>query len=222
MRHLWTVICIVWSIWALGPGTGIAQEIVEPSTKTRFPTTRPFLDGAALGPALDCVGTAVRKKFIFKVYGMCLYVDIPVLHQRVGDTADPETIAQALIRGGVAHAFVLHFVRNVDARKIVDAFREGLQKNWPDGAFDPDQPGVRQFLAATNFDIRDGQEIQIWIDAQSRVHIRFADRPVVTIDDPTLQRAITGIWLGARPVHKKMKASLLRDLPGRLRAASAP
>jgi len=168
-------------------------------------------------PAVQCVGTAVWKRLVFKVYGMCLYMDLEGLRQQAGSRKlSADEAARLLVEGDVRRGFVLQFVRDVDKDNIVEAFREGLRKNWPGGPFSETHPAVQQFLDAVRSDIARGQEIRIWLDPEGAVTIQFAQRPAVRIADPSLVRAIAGIWLGAQPVSPDIRASLLKDLPVRI------
>jgi len=217
MRRRWALSC--WfGLWVLGGGVFwplSAQEVTEPATGTKFPAQRPFLDEAGQ-PTVQCVGTAVRKRLVFKVYGMCLYVDLNGLRQRAaGKPLSTDDAARLLIEGDVPRGFVLQFVRDVGRDNIVEAFREGLRKNWPGGGFSESVPSVQQFLNAVGYDIAKGQEIRLWLDAGGNVTVQFAQRPAVRIADATLARAVAGIWLGAQPVSPDIRASLLKDLPAR-------
>ncbi len=218
MRQLGALFCFL-GLGVLGGGVVSplsAQEITEPATGTKFPVQRPFLDEAGQ-PTVQCVGTAVRKRLVFKVYGMCLYVDLDGLRQRAAGTRlSTDDTARLLIEGDVPRGFVLQFVRDVGKDNIVEAFREGLQKNWPGGGFSESAPSVQQFLNAVGHDITKGQEIRLWLDAGGNVTVQFAQRPAVRIADATLARAIAGIWLGTQPVSPDIRASLLKDLPARL------
>ncbi|GBC84817.1 hypothetical protein HRbin11_01252 [bacterium HR11] len=217
MRQLGALFCFL-GLGVLGGGVVSslsAQEVTEPATGTKFPAQRPFLDEAGQ-PTVQCVGTAVRKRLVFKVYGMCLYVDLDGLRQRAGGRKlSADEAARLLIEGGVHRGFVLQFVRDVGKDNIVEAFREGLRKNWPGGGFPESAPSVQQFLNAVGYDIAKGQEIRVWLDAEGNVTLQFAERPAVRIADPSLARAVAGIWLGAQPVSPDIRASLLKDLPAR-------
>jgi hypothetical protein len=218
MRRRWVSFCLL-GLGVLGGGVFSslsAQEVTEPATGTKFPAQRPFRDEAGQ-PAVQCVGTAVRKRLVFKVYGMCLYVDLEGLRQQAGSRKlSADEAARLLVEGDVRRGFVLQFVRDVDKDNIVEAFREGLRKNWPGGPFSETHPAVQQFLDAVRSDIARGQEIRIWLDPEGTVTVQFAQRPAVRIADPSLVRAIAGIWLGAQPVSPDIRASLLKDLPVRI------
>ncbi len=193
-----------------------AQEVTEPSTGTKFPARRPFRDEVGQ-PTVQCVGTAVRKRLIVKVYGMCLYVDLEGLRQRAaGRKLSADDAGRLLVEGDVPRGFVLQFVRDVGRDNIVEAFREGLRKNWPGGGFSESAPAVQQFLSAVGYDIARGQEIRIWLDPEGGVTVQFAQRPAVRVADAPLARAVAGIWLGAQPVSPDLRASLLKDLPSLL------
>jgi hypothetical protein len=147
---------------------------------------------------------------------MCLYVDLEGLRQQVGGRKlSADEAARLLIEGSVRRGFVLQFVRDVSKDNIVEAFREGLRKNWPGEPFSETHPAVRQFLDAVRSDIARGQEIRIWLDPEGAVTVQFAQRPAVRIADASLVRAVAGIWLGAQPVSPDLRASLLKDLPAR-------
>ncbi len=208
-----SIVLIAWSF------TVFAQDkITEPSTKVTFPVQRTFLDkdGAS---AMTCIGTGVRKKFVVKVYGICFYVALDEVRALFPDgfTAD-DAHFEKLLSGTYHRAFIMRFVRGVGKDKIVGAFRDGLKKNWPAGSkFDPNNEAVKAFLDANNFDIEKNQEIQIWIDNENTVYVINGTHPVQSVQDETLAQAVTGIWLGKKPVSGKMKKGLVSRLPGLLK-----
>ena len=194
-----------------------AQEkmVIEPSTKVKFPESRPFLDQEA-GVITQCAGTDVRKKFIVKVYAICFYVNVEELKTLFPDGfTGTEDDYQKLIEGSYHRGFVMRFVRGVGKGKIVGAYRDGLKKNWPGGekTFDANQESVKAFLEASNHDIDKNAEMHIWIDNQGTIYVKHGTLPVQEIKDPDLAKVITAIWLGKKPVNKNMKKKLVKWLP---------
>lgn len=217
MKKQWFRLTVFSLLFLIGSGPFLFSEegtITEPSTKVTFPETRPFADQDG-GVTTHCVGTDVRKKFVVKVYAICFYANVDELKSVfpdgfTGSEADYEKLLNASYHRG----FVMHFVRDVGKDKIVDAYRDGLKKNWPGGEskFNPQAESVKAFLEASNYDVKKNDLIQIWIDNTGTIFVRHGERPVQQIQDPELAKVVTAIWLGRKPVNKNMKKKLVSRL----------
>src|SRR5262249_32653023 len=108
-----------------------AESVEEPATNIRFDAAT-----SVDGRPYVLLGVGVRRKFVVKVYAMALYVDeaearhaFPALATRAGGRDHAKLVA-----GDHAQSFVLwgtfgklarlHFVRDVEVKKIREAFEE--------------------------------------------------------------------------------------------------
>lgn len=190
------------------------STLIEPSTHVRFPLMRTYLNAPEALP-MRCVGTDVRKKFIVKVYAICFYVNSEEMNKMFPEGFNAtETDYAQLLKASYHRGIIMHFVRDVGKDKIADAFEEGLKKNWPEGStYDKAMPALQAFLDASRHDIKNNQEIQIWIDDHGTITVLHGTLPSVRIQDEILAQAVTGIWLGRDPVNKGMKANMVQFLP---------
>jgi Chalcone isomerase-like len=189
-----------------------AEDITEPATGHAFAAAR---DGMLL------MGTGVRKKFVVKVYAMALYVDeaaakqaFPALVSRAGGRDRGKLLAsdhaQAFVMWGQFPKLgILHFVRDVDAEKIRGAYQESLEDELSDKAPPDMKKAAEGFVAAFDVDVKSGQEIQIRSGADGKITISIAGQKRELPANPKLARAVWGIWLGAKPISKDMRASLV-------------
>src|SRR5512140_1919157 len=123
MRIL-TLLCSV----ALLSLTSFSQEMVtEPSTEKTFPAEITLKQGGT-DYTLTLTGTAVRKKLMFKVYGMAAYAQQPPKGNR-------DEAFKAMLTDGKAKQITMVFVRDVDAPKIRETYLEGLKKNCSEDDF---------------------------------------------------------------------------------------
>jgi hypothetical protein len=143
-------------------------------------------------------GAGYRKKFFIKVYVGALYLRQPV--NRVDRILDAD----------MPRVMLLHFVHNVSATQLADAWREGFANNQ--STFDIQ--GLRGRLGDFNTMMRDvkpgdslrlelmpGGDTRVWIDDKLRGTVRGLD----------FQRALLNVWLGPKPADSGLKRALLGD-----------
>lgn len=151
---------------------------------------------AADGTHLVLNGAGVRSKFVVDVYVAALY-----LPQKT-------TSAAAAWQGAAAKRMQLHFLRDVDAKKIVAAWDEGFAANT-DAA---DLPKLRDRIERFNAlfpALRKGDIVALeYVPARgTQVSIGAQIRGTIVGDD--FAQALFRIWLGEQPVSAKLKSSLL-------------
>jgi Chalcone isomerase-like len=193
-----------------------ADEVKESATGVTFATER-----TVGGHKLMLFGTGVRKKFVVKVYAMALYGDeeearrnFPALVARAGGKSRAALLgsdhAQTfLIWGAFTKLGVLHFVRDVGAEKIRDAFKEGLEEELSEKAAPELRKAAETFLAMFDKDLKDGSEILIRTDGDGHVRVEIAGDKKDGPSNPKLARAIWAVWLGAKPISPDMRKSLV-------------
>lgn len=188
----------------------VFAEVKEPKTGVGFSET---INQA--GTELILAGVGVRTKMIVKVYAGALYVDTAAksaLAQFKSKAAKPDqSVYDAIADGNFAKMFLLHFARDVDSGKITEAFREGLAKNVDLKAADI-QKDAEAFLSASKVDMKEGQEMKVFIKADEIIVITptGASQP---IKNSKLAGAVARIWLGKDPISEDLKKGMVGRLP---------
>jgi len=166
-----------------------AQETVrEPSTGKSFPVTvRYAWHGTEY--TMSLTGTAVRKKLVFKVYGMAHYAQDP-------PSGSKEDVFRALLADGKARQITMDFARDVDAGKIRDAYMDGFRENATADEMKAIQPLVDQFVGFFAVDVKENQQFIIrWLPGGTVVAtVAGEEKPPITSD--VFARVLWSIWLG--------------------------
>lgn len=183
---------------ALFGGCLLAQEMVEESsTGKQFPREVTFsYDGTEY--TLQATGTAVRKKYFFKVYGMVHY-------QQDAAPGSKSELFSSILSDGKAKQITMDFARGVGAGKIQGAYREGFEKNLSEEKFAELQPQIEQFVGYYGNDVKeDEQYILRWLPGGTILAIvQGEEKPAITNVD--FARALWAIWLGEDSIVKRDK-----------------
>lgn len=176
----------------------LAQEMVkESSTGKEFPKQVSFThDGTEY--VLSITGTAVRKKMVFKVYGMAHYLqDVPM--------GSAEEGLSAAMSDNKAKQITMDFARNVGPDKIQEAYRESFQKNATAQELAEIQPLVEQFVGYFNKEVKENdQYILRWLPGGTVVAIvQGEEKPAIT--NPTFARVLWSTWLGKNSIVDRNK-----------------
>ena len=148
------------------------------------------------GTDLVLNGLGIRKATFLavKVYVAALY-----LPQKASDAAQ--------IHGGQPWQLVLHFVRDVDASDIRNAFEEGFKKNSGD-KLAALQPRI-ETLDARMVDFKEGQYLSFTNDAAKGVAVDVNGAGGSAIEGADFATALLSIWTGREPPNEDLKAGLL-------------
>ncbi|MGB1110254.1 MAG: chalcone isomerase family protein, partial [Gammaproteobacteria bacterium] len=131
--------------------------------------------------------------FGIKVYAMALYLEAP--------QAEPEAIM-----ADTGHKrLVMHFLRDLDASQLSEAWQEGFEKNSP--AIATLQPALDQFKAAMT-DVKEGDWMVMEIQADG-VHVTLNDQTLVDISADGFAAGLLSVWLGPEPPNDHLKEGLL-------------
>ena len=196
-RYIVTLAIVVafflsWSIPAL------AQEMVEESsTGKKFPAEVSFTyDGKDY--TLSLTGLTVRKKFVFKVYGVAHYMEEP------GSMSEEEAY-KAVLTDGKAKQITMDFARDVGAGKIQGAYRDGFKKNATDAEMSEIQQYVDQFVGYFDKDVKENEQyILRWLPGGTVVTIvQGEEKPAIT--NATFAKVLWSIWLGEDSIVKREK-----------------
>jgi hypothetical protein len=166
------------------------EQVVEPSTGKKFPAT------VTIGsdqPALSLTGVAVRKKFVFKVYGMAHYAQDPPS----GAATD---VFKALLSDGKAKQITMEFARDVDGEKIHDAYADGFKENATGEELAKIQPLVDQFVGYFAGGVKENQQFILrWLPG-GVVKATICGEEKPTITNTTFARILWTIWLGEHSI----------------------
>jgi len=184
--HSFLVAVLVLCVFA--PVAPAQDEVEEPSTDRKFPKTVTFESGGG-NYSLTVTGLAVRKKFMFKVYGMAHYMDVAGFENK-------EAVFEAAKSDERAKQITMVFVRDVEAKKIQDAYREGIKKNATDEEFEEIKDLVERFAGFYTKDIAKGDRYVIrWLPGGVVESLNHG-APNETITDATFASVLWQIWLG--------------------------
>ena len=138
---------------------------------------------------LTATGTAVRKKFIFKVYGMVHYM-------QNAPSGSSKEIFSAILKDNYAKQITMDFTRNVGADKIKDAFQSGFTKNASKEELSNIQPLINQFLEYFNSEVKKNEQyILRWLPSGTVISI-IQGTEYPPISDVTFARVLWTIWFG--------------------------
>jgi ZIP family zinc transporter len=145
-------------------------------------------------------GAGKREKFIFDVYVAGLYLQT---HEsdaaQVSGDAGPKRISMTLLR-------------NLSAEQLSDALREGIALNSTPGEIAALQPQVDALIAIMTAigTAHKGDVITIDFLSDGNTVVGIGGEPRgKPIPGASFQRALLGVWLGAKPVQADLKEALL-------------
>ena len=176
-----------------GAGTVAAQDFKDPKSEVAF---------AIDNGDLTLLGTGLRIKKIaflkFKAYAFGFYVDKAAadLAPFKGKPASDD-LRKALQTGDFKKELVLHFMRDLDAKKIQDAMREALEKGTDPKVLD-------QFIAYFP-EIKVGERCTLrWVPGGTIETVMMGqEKPPIT--DRVFAEKLYGLYVGPKPLQKDFK-----------------
>lgn len=176
----------------------LAQETVkESSTGKEFPKQVSFThDGTEY--VLSITGTAVRKKMVFKVYGIAHYMQ----DAAIGSAEEGLTAAMSEDK---AKQITMDFARNVGPDKIQDAYRESFKKNATAEELAEIQPLLDQFVGYFDKEVKENEQyILRWLPGGTVLTIvQGEEKPAIT--NATFARVLWSTWLGKNSIVDRNK-----------------
>lgn len=176
-----------------------AQSVKEPSSGVDFPG-----QVSVGGANATITGTGIRKRYGFKVYAIAAYLDTAKANKQ----QDPIT---RMLTDGPAKQITMHFVRDVGAAKVREAFQESLEKNIPSYATSPAKKNAEAFLAAVT-DVATNDEIQLRWTQGGKLELIIKGQSKATFQDQVLARGVWSIWLGESPISADIKTGLIEKI----------
>jgi hypothetical protein len=168
---------------------GFGQENAkEPSTGKTFPVQVTYTYNGA-EHTMSLTGMTVRKKFVFKVYGMAHYMEEPV-------KASEADALKAVLEEGKSKQITMDFARDVDAAKIKDAYADGFKENATSDELKSIQPQVDQFTSYFTDEVKENQQFILrWLPGGVVIaSIAGVEKPPIT--SPAFARVLWSIWFG--------------------------
>lgn len=176
----------------------LAQETVkESSTGKNFPKQVTFThDGTEY--VLSITGTAVRKKMVFKVYGIAHYLQ----DAAIGSAEEGLTAAMS---GDKAKQITMDFARNVGPDKIQEAYLESFKKNATAEEMAEIQPLLDQFVGYFDKEVKENEQyILRWLPGGTVLAIiQGEEKPAITSE--TFARVLWSTWLGKNSIVDRNK-----------------
>jgi hypothetical protein len=175
-------------IVALSTNLALAKECVG----VKFDDER-----SAAGQTLKLNGLGLRQATMFKVnvYVAGLYA------------AAPSKDANALLAANTPKLLVLHFVRDVGARDLREAWEEGFEHNAKDRV--ADFKARIEKLQSWMADMSKGQTLTFLHKPGAGVEVVVNGKARGTLEGDDFARAFLSIWLGANPPNAELKTGLL-------------
>jgi hypothetical protein len=147
------------------------------------------------GKILDLNGLGLRTATFLKVK---VYVIGLYLERKSRD-------ADAIIESHESKRIQMHFVRNVSAETGRDAIMKGFKNNTED------LTSISDEIASFDADVRDMRtgDTMVLDFSGDTVDVVINGIKVDSVRGRPFQRALLGIWLGAKPIDKDLKQGIL-------------
>lgn len=151
---------------------------------------------------LRCTGTALRKKFFFKVYAIAGYLDTSV---EFGE--DP---GATFVAADAPKRLHLQMLRDVDSKKIVNSINEALEK-CATTPLEEIAAERERFMAAFSMEkLNKGQDIRFTWMPSVGLQISVDHEILDTIESEAFGKSFFEIYFGPKPVNDGMKKDLLQ------------
>lgn len=148
------------------------------------------------GQTLKLQGMGLRKKFLFSVYVGALYLVTP--------TPD----ADAAIGADEPKRISMHFVRDVGADNIREAFEEGFFNNSQE-KLDRLRTRIDRLLSLFNGGVRKGTEVSFTYLPGEGTQVSFDGTQRAVLEGRDFMEALWAIWLGEVPADYDLKRGML-------------
>ncbi len=189
MQHPWTCRLLLLVSSLLLAAVAVSQEMVtEPSTGKQFPAVLKFSAGGK-EYTVQLTGVAVRKKLIFKVYGMAHYMENPPDATKAGVIKD-------VLTDGQAKQITMVFVRDVDPASIQNAYRDGFKENASKEELQGIQGLIDTFVGNFTAGVKENDVFILrWLPGGTIIPvIKGEEKQPIT--NPVFSKVLWTIWFG--------------------------
>ncbi len=152
-----------------------------------------IVDGSPL--ALNGLGLRLATMLKVRVYVAALYV------------ASPSKDGKAILGSNTRKQLVLHFVRDVDAGELNDAWDEGFESNAKEQL--PTLQGRIEGFKSWMADMKTGQRLTFTSNPGAGVELDVNGKVAGRVEGDDFSKALLSIWLGEHPPNPGLKAGLL-------------
>jgi hypothetical protein len=152
-----------------------------------------LVDGAPL--SLNGLGLRLATMLKVRVYVAALYV------------ASPSQDANVILASNAPRRLVLHFVRDVDAGDLQEAWDEGFGNNAKEQL-----PALKeriQRFESWMADMRTGERLTFTSRPGAGTEVDVNGKVAGTIEGDDFSGALLSLWLGEHPANPGLKAGLL-------------
>ena len=157
-----------------------------------------FPDSAVVGgQTLRLNGAGVRKKFIIKVYAGGLYL------------AEPSKDAAAIVAADAPKRVRMVFLRSVTKAQVLDAYREGFEKNSGGPGLPALVAKLDRIAPAIPEELKEGTEMLVTYVPGEGTTVVAAGGGTATVDGKEFADALFRNWLGAKPADDGLKEGML-------------
>lgn len=147
------------------------------------------------GKTLQLNGMGLRQKFIFKVYVASLYLE------------HPSKNAAEILKADEVRRVEMKMLRDLDKKAIVDAIKEGFEKNSNAAAMAALQERLSKFTEKIT-DVKKGATLIIqYVPGKGTIVEGGKDSYVAEGKD--FADALFSVWIGAKPVDESLKKGML-------------
>lgn len=155
-----------------------------------------FPDTATVeGKELKLNGAGLRKKMVFKVYAVALYLE------------NTSQDASQVIGSDQTKRVRMYMLRDLDKKTITDAISDGFKKNA--GAKLPAlQPKLDTFKAAIP-DLKKGDDLVLTYVPGQGTHVQTKSGQAISVEGKDFADALFSVWLGKDPVDDGLKDGML-------------
>ncbi len=143
------------------------------------------------------LGEGTRRKFVVPLYDIALYIS---------EGQDVETIPTELMNPMALRIEVTSAL--VSSALFAEALKDGFMKYE---RYDDISEIVDNYLAQFTEEIVEGDIYTVFSDPVEGVITYRNGEVFIVVDNPTFKDAMFSIWLGERPVNRRLKARLLNQ-----------
>jgi hypothetical protein len=171
------------------PPRSAAQDRVQESSTGKFFPMQVTVTYEGKNYSLSLTGTAVRKKMVFKVYGIAHYAEDP-------QAGSESAVLAAMLTDGKAKQITMEFARDVDVEKIQGAYRDGFNENASEADAKVIAPLVEQFLGYFKKEVKENDRFVLqWLPG-GVVIAQTQGTTHPPIKNVAFAKALWSIWLG--------------------------
>jgi hypothetical protein len=162
-----------------------------------FPATVEF-QHAGKDYQLSVTGVSVRKKLVFKGYGIAHYME-------VAEFKDVYKALDTALSDAYAKQITMDFARDIDMKKIQDAYRKGFEKNANDEEKEVIAPFVDKFVGYFGEDVKENDQYVLrWLpDGIVLTIVKGEEKE--PIENITFAKVLWRIWLGEKSIVDRKK-----------------